>query len=225
MAADTIGSVGIFSQVEITGKDASGSWYRIVHTQGANGMGWITAAYVQLEGNPEIDVVEGGAQNTPVGTLAKPAGAGTAAPLGSPVPPVSTRPAFMAAAIDNDSQDAPAVNVVFSDDGARSFQWSDDVSWPEGDSEDWLRFSPDAAAGAPATVSVLIDCDGSSNLQMTLLQNGAALQRWEDIQCGQRSRIILSLFGGPPYTLQLQAGRSDPGLNYVGYTVVVESSG
>ncbi len=56
-ADDSIGIINSFTKVQVTGKDATGSWYRIVYTGSAKEFGWVRAEYVQVNAPAEIPVV------------------------------------------------------------------------------------------------------------------------------------------------------------------------
>jgi uncharacterized protein YraI len=57
-ASASLGLVGIFSKIQIIGKDASGSWYQIVYAESEAGKGWVRAEYVQINSGGEIRLVE-----------------------------------------------------------------------------------------------------------------------------------------------------------------------
>ena len=57
-ASETLGLIGQFAKVQIIGRDASGSWYRIVFAESATGYGWVRAEYVQVNASAEIPPVE-----------------------------------------------------------------------------------------------------------------------------------------------------------------------
>ena len=53
----SLGMIGIFVKVQITGRDASGSWYQIVYAESQTGEGWIRAEYVQVNDAAAIPLV------------------------------------------------------------------------------------------------------------------------------------------------------------------------
>ena len=57
-ASATLGLIGQFAKVQIIGRDASGSWYRIIFAESETGYGWIRAEYVQVDASAEIPLVE-----------------------------------------------------------------------------------------------------------------------------------------------------------------------
>ena len=221
-----LGSLGIFTKVKVLGRDATGDWYQISFADSSEGVAWITGAYVQLDGNPELSVIT--PATTAVSTSSSSNLGTPAATALAPLTPATTRPmpTIVATAVaDEDSASAPAVSVIFSPEGARSLQYTGDVSSPEGDSEDWIQFTVYGKAGQPAAAEVKLDCSGNAALRLELLQAGSMLQSWDNLGCATRTRLLLSLFGGPPYLLRLQPSAGAAGPSYVRFTVTVEASG
>jgi len=223
---DLLGTVYMFAKVQIMGKDASGGWYLIQFPESPSGAGWITAQFVQVSGSPDVPVIVEAAQPAATGAQAAstPAITGAASPS-APEAGVSPPPAMPAgqspALADNDSSQSPAVSLTLSAAQTRSFQYSSDVSSPQGDADDWVQFTLTGQAGQPANVSVMLQCTGSGPLAVELIQAGVRLQTWTDIPCGQARQLLLSLFAGNPYTLRLLPGLGNGALNYAAYTVVV----
>ena len=106
----------------------------------------------------------------------------------------------------------------------RSFNYSSDISFPDGDTEDWVRFTLEGQAGQQITVSVVLNCSGSGALEVELIQNSVLLQGWDNIACGQASQLQLYLFAGAPYDLHLLPSRNNSALSYIAYTVIVQLS-
>ncbi len=227
-SADILGLVGIFVKVQIIGKDEGGTWYQIIYpvelipsplAPGSNNTGWLTSAYVQVNNTTDIPVIRVDTSGTPMAPSQS-----LTQDTNSPIlmSTVEKPLELKQAAADGDSAEIPAVNVNFSPLGSQSFSYSSDVSFPEGDAEDWVQFNPYAQTGQPVTVSVILNCSGNSTLGVELHQNSSLLQSWENLLCGQTSRLELSLFGGPPYSLRLMSGRINAGFNYVHYQIVVQ---
>jgi uncharacterized protein YraI len=57
-ASESFGLVGPFVQVQVVGKDASGSWYQVIYAGSETGKGWVRAEYVQANASAEIPMVE-----------------------------------------------------------------------------------------------------------------------------------------------------------------------
>jgi uncharacterized protein YraI len=58
-AGAPLGIIGAFTQVPIIGKDPSGNWYKVLYPQGPDGMGWVTAQYVEVKDKDAIPVLGG----------------------------------------------------------------------------------------------------------------------------------------------------------------------
>jgi len=218
--SDLLGSVEIFANVQIVGKDPTSGWWMIVFPESPTGTGWVTAQFVQVpdpSNVPVIGVQSQATQHTSITEAAPTAGTGSAE-VPSPAPTSLLASAFP----DGDSAQSPAVSVSLSKTTTRSFNYSSDISSPEGDAEDWVQFTLDGQSGGQMTVFVGLDCSGSSGLTVELIQNNALLQGWENISCGQYSQLHLNLFVGAPYTLHLSPAQGGNAVKYVNYTVIVQ---
>lgn len=225
---DLLGMVQIFDKVQIVGKDPSGAWWMIVFPDSPTGTGWITAEFVQATDTENVPVLNEPtqmAEDTPATVTVSETGAAPTAGAGSaPVPsPTSAAPTLSLATAfeDGDSTQSPAVSIMLSKAMVRSFNYSSDVSFPQGDPEDWVQFTLDGQSGQQRTVSVVLDCSGSGALSVDLIQNNSVLQSWQDIPCGQPSQLILSLFAGAPYYLHLSPSQVNTTQKYINYTLIV----
>ena len=217
---ELLGSVNIGTNVQILGKDPTSAWWMIAYPGSPNGNGWILAQYVQVDNPSDVPVF--GAQpqtttNAPV-TEAGPTDASGGAQAPSPVPTAVLASAYP----DGDSMQAPSVSMTLSSAAMRSFNFSSDISFPEGDPEDWVQFQISGASGQQTIVAVTLNCSGSSALNLELIQNGVQLQGWDNIVCGQTSQLQLYLFSGAPYALRMTPAQGNNALSYVAYTVIVQ---
>jgi hypothetical protein len=170
---------------------------------GTDGKGWITTAYVQATGLTNLPVVSQSGEV--IGTATAESNSPTATPL-----PVA------AAVQDNDSATAPAARVSFSPSGTRSLIYSSDVSFPDGDIEDWIEFTP---YGTNVTTSLV--CSGNGALKVELLSNGISYQNWSGLACGEKKQQ--KLLSGDPYILHISVVPGNSSLEYVHYTLSVEN--
>ena len=218
--SNQVGRVDIFAKVQIVGKDPTSGWWMIVFPESPTGMGWITAQFVQVPDSssvPVVDTTRQETEHTPV------AGAVPTIVTGNmTVPSTIPTPILATALLDGDSAQSPAVNITLSASSLRSFNYSSDVSSPEGDPDDWVQFTLDGQPGQQTIVSVVLDCSGNSTLSLELIQSGVPLQSWGDIACGQLHQLQLYLFVGAPYSLQLFPAQGNVTLNYVAYTVTIQ---
>jgi hypothetical protein len=226
--SDLLGTVEIFAKVQIVGKDPTSGWWLIVYPQSPTGVGWVTAQFVQASNTQSVPVISGGAQatgNIPGTQVVPEAGAVPTAGAGSAAGPSPASPLSLATAyLDGDSAQSPAVSITLSKASTRSFNYSSDISSPQGDPEDWVQFTLDGQFGQQTTVAVILTCSGSSALNVELIQNSSLLQGWQDITCGRPSQLQLYLYAGSPYYLRLYPAQGNNPVNYVAYTVIVQLS-
>ncbi|MGZ9166239.1 MAG: SH3 domain-containing protein, partial [Anaerolineales bacterium] len=195
---NSIGTLNPLDAVNLTGKDANGTWLRIEFPAGAGpeGRGWINAAFVQANGVENLPIV------TDAGVVV-----GTGTPTTIPLTPI---PTIMPAWEDNDSPASPIMNVTFDPTGTQVSIYNGDVSAPEGDEQDWVQFTPYSQ-----TVLLEVSCKGS-DLDIEILQNGPAVQQMEAIYCG--SKLIIHVQPDQPIKIRFTA-HSDGLLNYTSYTL------
>jgi uncharacterized protein YraI len=187
--------------VSLTGKDATGAWLQISLSVGPDGKGWVNAAFVQAKGVENLPII------TETGEIV-----GTGTPTGIPSTPT---PTVIAAWADDDSMNNPVVSVTFEPGGTRSFIYNGDVSTPEGDSQDWINFIPYGQ-----TVFISIECAGQPQPPIDLVVNSLIVQA--DLHCADRMKRI-DVNAGSSYFLHLQMPSSTTGLQYLSYTITIQS--
>lgn len=221
---DLLGTVEIFTNVQIVGKDPTSGWWMIVHPESPSGTGWITAQFVQATDTQDVPVIGGGTTGNSQGTNNTPqAETGPTVEAGSAVPPSGEANLDLATALpDGDSAQSPAVSISMSKTTVSTFNYSSDISSPEGDPEDWIQFVLEGEPGQQHIVAVTLNCTGSGPLNVELIQNESLLQGWSDIFCGHPSQLQLYLFVGAPYYLRLIPDQGNTSINYIAYTVIVQ---
>ena len=223
--SDLLGTIQIATKVQIVGKDPTSAWWMIAYPESPTGTGWITAQFVQATNMENVPVFNAQAQGTgsASGTNNDPtAGAGPTVEPGSvTAPPPASGLTLATAYQDGDSAQAPAVSITLSKTSVRSFNYSSDISSPEGDPEDWAQFKITGEQGQPATVSVVFNCNGSGALKVELIQNNARLQGWDNMTCGHPNQLILNLFVGAPYSLHISPSQANNLQTYINYTLMV----
>ena len=228
ISADVLGQLGIFTKVEITGKDSAGDWYRINYSpvtgltpapQNVTGIGWITSEYIQVEGEVVIPVIPN-IFSGPTEPPNPPSTQISQIPSANGIP--SSQPFSATAIEDGDSAQNPAVDIDFSPTGARSITYASDVSSPQGDLDDWLRFKPYMQSNGPSAVSVVIKCDGNIGLNIELQQASHILQTWENTFCKSPARLLLSLYSTAPYVIRISPEAINAGSNHVNYVITVQ---
>jgi len=183
--------------VYLTGKNDAGSWLQIEFSSGVEGKGWVSTTFIKADGVNALPIVAETGQVV-----------GTETPTG--IPPSPT-PTLIPAKNDGDSAEAPAINVSFSPNGTRSFLYSNDLSSPEGDSEDWIQFAPYQPG-----VLVQLSCAGSGDINVEIVLKGEMIV--DAIKCGDTGNYILN--SGQAYLLHLSTTSSDV-LQYTSYTLKI----
>jgi uncharacterized protein YraI len=194
--------------VALTGKNATASWLQIDFPAGNSGHGWVTAQYIQTNAT-DLPVLDD--YGTPVANT-------TGGPTPFPFTPTSTvGPAFN----DADSAAKPAVRVTFSIAGTRQFTYSSQVSAPQGDSEDWVAFTPFAINSTGARLAFSLACSGNATLTVELWREGSPLSGWGTLACGNPDGL-LALPADQEYELCL-APAPGAGLRLVDYILTLRN--
>ena len=154
----SLGTISAGTSVALLGRTQNNVWILIQYTAGPDGKGWVAGAYMKgadLSGLPYYDSV---------GNLV------TAATPQTSVDPGQTTPTpsgLGAAAVDADSLKKPAVNLKFSPDGAKDLSYSSDLSSPNGDTADWVAFTPYEPTNQSTYVYFKLVCTGNGGITAT----------------------------------------------------------
>ena len=194
---DSIGTLNAQDVVTLTGRDADGTWLQIEFTSGPEGRGWISAAFARAIGAEKLPIV------MDAGTVV-----GTGTPSAIPPRPTLT---LVPAATDGDSAESPAANITLSPTGPRSFQYSSDVSSPEGDAEDWIRFTSHSK-----TILLESNCEGNGSITLEVLQNEAVVQ---NLGCAEIA--LLSAEPGAAYTIHISSSHAGGFQQYTLYILIL----
>jgi len=195
---NSVGTLNPQDVARLIGKDANGAWLQIEFASGPDGKGWISAAFVQAKGVESLPIL------TESGAVV-----GTGTPMDTPQPPT---PTLIPAPVDGDSAQSPAVKIILSATGSRSFQYSGDVSSPDGDHEDWIQFTP-----FTQTTLLNLDCFGIATLTLEVLQNSISVQ---NLTCGEK--VVVNTTPGSIYLVHIESN-SLGGLQYARYILQVVS--
>jgi uncharacterized protein YraI len=201
---DALGTLNPQDVVTLTGKDSSGEWLQIQYVGVPGGLGWVAAAFVDATGAEGLPIVGSGGEVVGTGTPAP------TATLAAPTPGAAIQ--------DNDSAQAPGAAAELSSSGTRSLIYSSDLSAPQGDSEDWVQFTPRAP-----TLLVNLTCTGNSGLALELSSNGIAVPEWAGVACGETR--VAQLGAGGSYLLQISLLPGSPRPAYVRYSLRIELAG
>jgi uncharacterized protein YraI len=195
---NSVGTLNPRDVARLMGKDANGAWLQIEFASGPDGKGWISAAFVQAKGVESLPII------TESGEVV-----GTGTPMDTPQPPT---PTLIPAPVDGDSARSPAVKIILSATGSRSFQYSSDVSFPEGDNEDWVHFT-----SFTQRTLLNLDCFGNGTPTLEVLQNSISVQ---DLTCGEK--VVVSTTPGSIYLVHIESN-SLGSLQYARYILQVVS--
>ena len=177
---NTLGLLEPGAAVTLTGKNSTVSWFQIDYVDGPGGHGWVTAQYIQTDAASELPQLDD------IGNVVTLGAAGTpSAPNLAPTPTIGP------AIADGDSAANPSINVTFTASGTRRFIYSDQVSTPQGDAEDWLAFMHFSSSGTNARLVFGLTCNGNGTLTVELRQGGNQLSGWGTLGCGDKGKNIL----------------------------------
>ncbi|MFQ5398552.1 MAG: SH3 domain-containing protein [Anaerolineae bacterium] len=117
----------------------------------------------------------------------------TPPPTMQPTPENTPTTAPLVAQFDNDSLQNPAQSVFFSITGSRNFSHSNDVSYPNGDQDDWVEFEFPNNSNSSQRVWVTLTCtingDPGAQLRATIWENGQKKVNYGVI-CGQGEKRL-----------------------------------
>ena len=195
---NSLGTLNPQDVAMLIGKDSNGAWLQIEFAAGLDGKGWVSAAFVHAKG------VEGLPILTESGAVI-----GTGTPMDTPQPPT---PTLIPPPVDGDSAQTPALNVILSASGSRSFQYSDDVSSPDGDHEDWIQFT-----AFTQTTLLSLECVGMSIPGLEVLQNNTRVQV---ATCGEQ--VAINTVPGSIYLIHVESN-STGALQYARYILQVNA--
>jgi uncharacterized protein YgiM (DUF1202 family) len=207
---ETLGTLEAGAVVSLVAKNATATWFQIVHPAGTAQRGWVTAQYIQTESSANLPVVD---------AYGNPAGTGTPGVTSIPMTPT---PTVGPAPEDGDSSVRPVARVSFSAGGTRRLTYSSQVSAPDGDGGDWLEFTPYASLpGADASLRFSLECAGNGTLVVKLFQAGAPLPTLDSLSCGSRN-MYLTLPAGLAYQVFISV-KPEAGLRLVQYRLSIEN--
>ena len=196
---NSIGTLNPQDMIHLTGKDAHGAWLQIEFSAGPDGKGWVSAAFVQAQDVDKLPIV------TDAGQVV-----GTGTPVDTPIP---STPTVVPAPTDHDSAQAPAVDITFSAAGTRSIQYTSDVSFPTGDTDDWIQFTP-----FTQTMRIDLTCTGNELSAIEISQNNQSVEN--NLACFASQ--IITTNQGSAYLIRIQTTVSSE-LNYTHYTLTISS--
>jgi uncharacterized protein YraI len=192
---NTLGILNANDVVSLSGRNRDGSWFQIAFPDGPDVKGWINAAFVKAQDVDTLPIVADSGEVV-----------GTGTPADTPPPPT---PTLVPAPMDFDSADSPLKTILFERAGTQTLLYNGDVSATDGDTEDWIAFTPYADR-----VFVSLQCSGNGSLQVEIPGSGGA------ILCDEGLKPI-SVRAGVQSLIHIQAAPS-AGLQYINYILTIE---
>jgi uncharacterized protein YraI len=186
---ELIGVLNSNDVIFITGKDPGGAWLQIEFASAPDGMGWVTAEFLQTGNIEAVPIIGDAIVDAATPTLA----------AGSPIAGAAS------AMQDGDSMQAPLAVTVFSPTGSRALQVSGNVSAPDGDVEDWVQFKTYGKV-----IEIEVTCSGNA-LHVELWQNEKPVDGFSPA-CGDKSFVTVA--SNSNYFLRI----SESNMNEYGYT-------
>lgn len=201
---ETLGTQSARDIVRLAGKNAAGTWIQIEFAGAPDGRGWVAASFLVAAPLDSLPIVADGGEVI-----------GTATATGTAPAPTQ---AIAPAPNDDDSAESPIADVQFGPNGIGALLYDGEVSAPEGDADDWVRFQPYLGE-----LTFRIQCYGNATLSMQLMHDGEALKGSQDLACGKTTSMILATEGAG-YTLRLSAVPADSQLGVVHYRLQISNS-
>jgi hypothetical protein len=135
--------------------------------------------------------------------------------------PTATQPTVQIAPFDNDSLQNPAQSVFLSITGIRNFSHTNDVSYANGDQEDWVEFEFPNNSNTNQPVWITLNCNlvGGGNIQLraTLYEDEAGTT--QIVLCNEGEKQ-LTINNTKIQQLRIHFGLTAPDI-YATYTVTV----
>jgi uncharacterized protein YraI len=198
---NSLGTLNPQDVVRLTGKDANGAWLQIDFPSGPDGKGWVNAAFVQARGVENLPII------TEAGQII-----GTGTPTLIPSTPT---PTVIPAWEDGDSAESPIASVIFEPNGTQTLIYSGNLSFPQGDSEDWIAFKPYGRF-----VYVSLACQENEALNVEMIDNN--LPTRFDVVCGNEMKEV-AVTPGSNYVVHIEAIPSAGELQYTNYTLIIKT--
>jgi uncharacterized protein YraI len=195
---DGVGLLEARDVVTLTGKDRTGAWLQIRFAESADGRAWVAASFLEGASTDDLPII------TEAGEVV---GTSTPTVIGPSATPTPAR-----AVEDGDTATAPAVDARFSPAGIGSVFYTSDLSAPEGDSSDWIQFTP-----YYDSITIRLDCRGNGEPAAGIMNEGAAVPGLPALECG--TSHVLNLQAGTVYALHLSIAPTGTEQTYLAYTV------
>ena len=195
---NSIGILNVNDVVKLTGKNRNGTWLQIEYSVGPDGIGWIASSFVKADNTDELTIV------SDIGDVH-----GTGTPAHTPPP---SAPTVAPAPMDFDSAENPIKTVILGGVGTHTVLYNGDVSFPKGDTEDWISATP-----LEKILFLGVECLGSDLLTIGIIGMEP------NISCNGNLQAI-SVQINTPLLIHIQATGSENQLQYTKYILNIKAS-
>jgi uncharacterized protein YraI len=192
-------SIGILNEndvINLTGKNRNGTWLEFDFLAGPNEKGWVNSGFVKTDNTAALPIVSDD------GDLI-----GTGTPVDTPLPPT---PTVVPAAMDFDTPENPIKTVILGGVDTHTVLYNGDVSFPEGDTEDWI-----SVVSQENVLFIGVDCLNSTLIQIKIIGLAA------NMLCNESLRPI-SVLAGTPILIHIEATGTSNQLQYSKYIVEIK---
>jgi uncharacterized protein YraI len=195
---DSVGILNPNDVVSLSGKNRNGTWLQINFPSGPDGKGWVSAAFVKADALDALPIVSELGDVVGTGTL-----------MDTPLPPT---PTIVPAPLDFDSKNSPLKTILFDRVGTHTLIYNGDVSIPDGDTEDWIAFTP-----YDNFVLMSIQCSGNGSLRVDIAESK------QEIACNEAEKAV-TVQADVLQLVHIQAVPTSNSLEYVNYTLTIKAS-
>jgi len=196
---NSIGILNVNDTVNLTGKNRNGTWLQIEYAVGPEGKGWVASGFVKSDNTDKLVIVSDTGDAL-----------GTGTPADTPLP---STPTVVPAPMDYDTTESPLKTVILGGVGTHTVLYNGDVSFPKGDTEDWISVTP-----LENILFLGIECLGSDLLQIEIIGMET------NISCNGSTQAI-SVPANAPLLIHIQATTGPENqLQYTKYTLNIKVS-
>jgi uncharacterized protein YraI len=193
---DSLGILNENDVINLTGKNRNGTWLQFDFSNSPEGKGWVSSGFVKADDSIGLPIV------SDEGDVI-----GTGTPVDTPLPPT---PTIVPAPMDFDTAENPIKTVILGGVGTHTVLYNGDVSFPKGDTEDWILIIPQENA-----LFVAVDCLGNNLIQIGII----GMQT--NITCGGNIQSI-SVSVDVPLLIHIQAIGPADQLQYTRYILEIK---
>lgn len=209
-----LGTIPANTTIHLNGKNQTEKWTRIDLPNDPTGAGWIASLYIEGGNYTDLPYYDDlgnliAGQSYPGANNSQPSVAATNTPKVSE---------YLPAANDQDSFEQPGAVIVFGPLDNRSFEFQNNVSSPDGDREDWIKFTPYQPEGSQVSLFAAMTCSGNGAITLSLFRENTGIWESLPLTCGVYDYIIKGN-GGSAMWIRVTADGSAGDIRLVEYTL------